>query len=52
MAFFEHQGEAYLWTALRAAAQREDFESVQYWTSQILIHRSRARARKPPHNVL
>lgn len=31
----------YLWQALDKATQRRDFPSVQYWVSQILIHRSR-----------
>jgi len=40
-ALFFDESETYMWRALDAASARRDFNSVQYWMSQILIHRAK-----------
>jgi len=36
--------EFYLWRSLQKAAALRDFEAVQYWIAQVVIHRARVRA--------
>lgn len=38
--------ERFAWQALLNAVQREDFNSANYWLSQLLIHRSKLEAGK------